>query len=86
MANFSLTLFILCNTMFLSYFLGVLFLAQGVKGAKEKTEVISVRLTPDEKSYLKHLAKMAGMSVSAFVVGVCLGDKLGQYIIDGFKE
>lgn len=53
--------------------------------SKEKTERLEIRLTPDEKSTLFKLAKIAGVSVSAYILGEALGDMLGQQIMKGFN-
>lgn len=48
---------------------------------KERTESISIRVTPEEKAALKKLAAAAGMTLTAFLVGEALGEMLGDAII-----
>lgn len=48
---------------------------------KERTESISIRVTPEEKAALKKLAAAAGMTLTGFLVGEALGEKLGDAII-----
>ena len=49
--------------------------------SKERTESISIRVTPEEKAALKKLAAAAGMTLTGFLVGEALGEKLGDAII-----
>lgn len=51
-----------------------------------KTERFELRLTKDEKDTLTHLAKLAGLTVSAYVVSVAIGDAIGQQILKGFEK
>lgn len=51
---------------------------------KEKTDTITMRVSPAEKEQLKAAAAALGLSVSAFLLSMALGDKLGQMMIDGF--
>lgn len=53
---------------------------------KERTEFVGLRCTPEQKEQLKALAAAAGLSISGFILGECLGDKIGQMIIDGFNR
>lgn len=53
---------------------------------KEKTDTINLRVSPAEKEQLKTLAAAAGLSLSAFLLSMALGDKIGQMIIDGFDK
>lgn len=48
---------------------------------KERTESIYMRVTPEEKEALKKLAAAAGMTLTGFLLGEALGDKLGEAII-----
>ena len=48
---------------------------------KERTESISIRVTPEEKAALKKLAAAAGMALTVLLVGEALGEKLGDAII-----
>lgn len=47
-----------------------------------KTELIRVRVTPEEKRVLVAAAAAAGLTLSGYL----LGDKLGQMMIDGFDR
>lgn len=51
------------------------------KNPKERTEYIGIRVTPEEKELLKKLAAAAGVSLTGFLLGCSIGDKLGdQYV------
>ena len=50
----------------------------------ERTEYLHIRVTPAEKEALKALAAAAGLSITGFILGEALGEKIGQMIIDGF--
>lgn len=52
----------------------------------ERTEQLHLRVTPEEKEALKALAAAAGLSITGFLLGEALGDKLGQMIIEGFSK
>lgn len=45
---------------------------------KERTEYIGIRVTPEEKTALKQAAAAAGVTITAFLLGQALGDKLGD--------
>ena len=45
---------------------------------KERTEYIGIRVTPEEKEALKNLATAAGLTITSFLLGAALGDKLGD--------
>lgn len=49
---------------------------------KERTEYIGIRVTPEEKEAIRRLAAAAGVSLTGFLVGCALGDKLGEKILD----
>lgn len=53
---------------------------------KERTEMLTMRVTPAEKEALQAAAVAAGLSVTAFLLGCALGDKVGQMLIDGFSD
>ena len=59
---------------------------QGKKGTRERSEAVTIRMTPDEKKNVYALAAAAGMTVTAYLIGCAIGDKLGQMVLDGFKE
>ena len=52
----------------------------------ERTERVTIRMTPEEHATLKHYAAAAGLSMTAFLIGEALGDKVGQMVLDGFGE
>ena len=47
---------------------------QGKKGTVERTEFVTMRVTPKEKRALTTLAKLAGVSVTGLILGYILGD------------
>ena len=49
---------------------------------KERTESINIRVTPKEKAALK---KLAAMTLTGFLLGEALGEKIGDAII-GSRE
>ena len=48
---------------------------------KERTECINIRVTPEEKAALKKLAAAAGMTLTGFLLGEALGEKIGDAIM-----
>lgn len=51
------------------------------KNPKERTEYIGIRVTPEEKDALKRLAAAAGLTITGYLLGEALGEKLGaQYL------
>ena len=59
------------------------------KNPRERTEYIGIRVTPEEKEQIKKLAALAGLSLTGYLVGQALGDKLGEKILealDGSKK
>lgn len=48
---------------------------------KERTEYIGIRVTPEEKELLKRLAAAAGVSLTGYLLGSAIGDKIGDEII-----
>ena len=53
---------------------------------KERTEYIGIRVTPEEKALLKKLAAAAGMTITGYLLGEAIGDKLGGMIIKNREE
>ncbi len=51
---------------------------------KKRTEIITARLTPKEKSVIQNRAKQAGMSVTTYLVQCGLGKKIVQ--VEGLPE
>lgn len=53
---------------------------------EKRTERIDLRVTPTEKKLLQELAAAACLPLTGFLVGLALGDKLGQLIVEGFPK
>ena len=53
---------------------------------KERTETLSMRLTPDEKARIKAYAAAAGLSVTGYLVGRALGDAIGKVVADAIDK
>lgn len=51
------------------------------KNPKERTEYIGIRVTPEEKAALKKLAAAAGLTITGYLLGEALGDKLGEKFV-----
>lgn len=51
---------------------------------KKKTEIITARLTPSEKSAIQKRAQRAGMTVTAYLVQCGLGKKIVR--VDGLQQ
>ena len=51
------------------------------KNPKERTEYIGIRVTPEEKAALKKLAAAAGLTITDYLLGEALGDKLGEKFV-----
>lgn len=56
------------------------------KNPKERTEYIGIRVTPEEKEQIRKLAALAGLSLTGYLVGQALGDKLGEKILDALDN
>ena len=69
----------------LSFVLPEVIRVQGKKGTRERSEAVTIRMTPEEKKNVYALAAAAGMTVTAYLIGCGIGDKLGQMVLDGFK-
>lgn len=50
--------------------------------ARTCSEIVNIRVTPEEKQLLVKKAAKLGMSVSGFLLWEALGEELGQAIID----
>lgn len=59
---------------------------QGVKGAKEKTERISFRCSPEDKKAIYEEARKRRLSVSQYVTAVALGIGIGNAIYDAMER
>lgn len=53
---------------------------------KEKTDTITLRVSPAQKEQLKTSAAALGLSLSAFLLNMALGDKVGQLMIEGYGK
>lgn len=53
---------------------------------RDKTDYIGIRVTPEEKKTIFDNAAALGLSVSAFLIGLAAGDKVGQMIVDSKKQ
>lgn len=53
---------------------------------RDKTDTINFRVTPEEKKTIYQNAAALGLSVSAFLIGLAAGDKVGQMIVDSKKQ
>lgn len=51
------------------------------KNPKERTEYIGIRVTPEEKELITTLAKAAGATITSFLLGAAIGDKIGDTIV-----
>lgn len=47
---------------------------------KDKTEYIGIRVTPEERKKIFENATAVGLSVSALLIGLAVGDKSGEFI------
>lgn len=53
---------------------------------RDKTDYIGIRVTPEEKKAIFENAAALGLSVSAFLIGLAAGDKVGKMILDSRKQ
>lgn len=53
---------------------------------RDKTDYIGIRVTPEEKKAIFENAAALGLSVSAFLIGLAEGDKVGKMIFDSRKQ
>lgn len=53
---------------------------------RDKTDYIGIRVTPEEKKAIFENAAVLGLSVSAFLIGLAAGDKVGKIILDSRKQ
>lgn len=51
------------------------------KNPKERTEYIGIRVTPEEKELIAALAKAAGATITGFLLGAAIGDRIGDAIV-----
>lgn len=56
---------------------------------EQKTERITIRVTPEMKDKLQKAASAVGLSLSAYLLyrgGYSIGDEIGQKIVDAIKS
>lgn len=53
---------------------------------RDKTDYIGIRVTPEEKKAIFENAAALGLSVSAFLIGLAAGDKVGKMILVSRKQ
>ncbi len=54
--------------------------------SEPRSTTIGVRVSESEKAALKRLAAAAGVSVGAYLLGLALGDAMGQVLIEEVKK
>lgn len=53
---------------------------------KDKTEFVGFRTTPAEREEIKKNAAIAGLSISAFLIGLASGGKIADEILKSLKN
>ena len=56
------------------------------KSDEPRDTVLTIRLSKSEQQELKRLAAKAGLSVGAFLLGLAMGDAIGEKVLDGLQE
>lgn len=56
------------------------------KSDEPRDTVLTIRLSKSEQQELKRLAAKAGLSVGAFLLGLAMGDAIGEKIIDSLQD
>ena len=56
------------------------------KSDEPRDTVLTIRLSKSEQQELKRLAARAGLSVGAFLLGLAMGDAIGEKVIDGLQD
>lgn len=56
------------------------------KSEEPRDTVLTIRLSKSEQQELKRLAAKAGLSVGAFLLGLAMGESIGDKIIDGLQD
>ena len=56
------------------------------KSDEPRDTVLTIRLSKSEQQELKRLAAKAGLSVGAFLLGLAMGDAIGEKVIDGLQD
>ena len=56
------------------------------KASEPRDTVLTIRLSKTEQQELKKKAAMAGLSVGAFLLGLALGDTIGEKLFGDFPS
>ena len=56
------------------------------KSDEPRDTVLTIRLSKSEQQELKRLAANAGLSVGAFLLGLAMGDAIGEKVIDSLQD
>lgn len=56
------------------------------KSDEPRDTVLTIRLSKSEQQELKRLAAKAGLSVGAFLLGLAMGDAIGEKVIDTLQD
>ena len=56
------------------------------KSDEPRDTVLTSRLSKSEQQELKRLAAKAGLSVGAFLLGLAMGDAIGEKVIDSLQD
>ena len=55
------------------------------KSDEPRDTVLTIRLSKSEQQELKRLAAKAGLSVGAFLLGLAMGDAIGDKVMDSLQ-
>lgn len=56
------------------------------KSDEPRDTVLTIRLSKSEQQELKRLAAKAGLSVGAFLLGLAMGDAIGEKVIETIQD
>ena len=56
------------------------------KSDEPRDTVLTIRLSKSEQQELKRLAARAGLSIGAFLLGLAMGDAIGEKVIDSLQD
>ena len=56
------------------------------KSEEPRDTVLTIRLSKSEQQELKRLAAKAGLSVGAFLLGLAMGDAIGDKVIGSLQD
>lgn len=56
------------------------------KSDEPRDTVLTIRLSKSEQQELKRLAAKAGLSVGAFLLGLAMGDAIGDKVMDSPQD